>query len=126
MDAADRQPGGVAQEPTGRHLGCGQFHKIRYAAKRQLPLSRSRMLTNFWWEIGFSKMISRKRELALSHIILSLRIWFPESVSWRFAANFVQLHKTENPVSGKQQLGVSGVPDLMELAAGAFPHSFVS
>ena len=32
-------------------------------------------------------------------------------------ANFVQLHKTENPVSGKQQLGVSGLPDLMELAA---------
>ena len=63
-------------------------------------------------------MISRKRELALSHIILSLRIWFLESLSWRFAANFVQLHKTENPASGKRQLALSGVPDLMELAAG--------
>ena len=46
-----------------------------------------------------------------------LRILFPESVSWRFAANFVQLHKNENPASGKRQLALSGVPDLMELAA---------
>ena len=34
------------------------------------------------------------------------------------ASTFVQLHKTENPASGKQQLALSGVPDLMELAAG--------
>ena len=39
-------------------------------------------------------------------------------MSWRFAANFVQLHKTENPAPGKRQLALSGVPDLMELAAG--------
>ena len=39
-------------------------------------------------------------------------------MSWRFAANFVQLHKTENPALGKRQLALSGVPDLMELAAG--------
>ena len=65
-------------------------------------------------------MIPRKCELALSHIILSLRIWFPESVNWRFAANFVQLHKTENLASGKRQLALSGVPDLMEMADGIY------
>ena len=33
------------------------------------------------------------------------------------ASTFVQFHKTENQASGKQQLALSGVPDLMELAA---------
>ena len=75
---------------------CGQFHKIRYAAKRQLLLSRSRILTSFLWEIGFSKKaMTRKRQLLSNYIRLRIRL------------------------RGKQQLALSGVPDLMELAAEA-------
>ena len=77
----------------------GQFHKIRYAAKRQLLLSRSQILTSFLWEIGFSKKaMTRKRQLLSNSIRLRIRL------------------------RGKQQLALSGVPDLMELAA---VHSFV-
>ena len=72
----------------------GQFHKIRYAAKRQLLLSP---------KPDSHKLFVGNRILKKSND--------PK------ASTFVQLHKTENPAWGKQQLALSGVPDLMELAA---------
>ena len=73
---------------------CGQFHKIRYAAKRQLLLS----------------------PMPDSHILFVGNRILKKSNDPK-ALTFVQLHKTENPAWGKQQLALSGVPDLMELAA---------
>ena len=78
----------------------GQFHKIRYAAKRQLLLSP---------KPDSHKLFVGNRILKKSND--------PK------ASTFVQLHKTENPASGKQQLALSGVPDLMELAADETPRS---
>ena len=81
--------------------------------------------------LGHKLRKEREREINHIHHVgkpYSLRIRFPESVSCRFAANFGQLHKTENPAPGKRQLALCGVPDLMEWGSEPvrFPVALVS
>ena len=61
---------------------CGQFHKIRYAAKRQL-------------------LLSPKPD---SHILFVGNRILKKSNDPK-ASTFVQFHKTENPASGKAAAG---------------------